>query len=80
MEDKSFVSISEGARHIGVSEMFLRRRCRDSWDGLRPKFYRIGGAKGRLRFRKSELDAFMESYEGISPAIEIKSKDVIAAE
>jgi hypothetical protein len=77
MEDP-FVSISEGARHIGVSDMFLRRRCRDSWNGLRPRFYRIGGVKGRLRFRKSELTAFMEAYEGVSaPAANAGNKESV---
>ncbi len=71
MEDQDqFVDIREAAKHLGVHEMFLRRRCRDSWDGLKPRFYRIGGIKGRLRFRKSELNAFMESYEGVSGARE----------
>jgi len=76
MEDQ-FISIAEAARHIGMSELFLRRRCRDGWDGLRPKFYRIGGVKGRLRFRKTEVSAFMEAYEGISGSREIKSKETV---
>jgi hypothetical protein len=76
MEDQ-FVDIREAAKHLGVNELFLRRRCSDSWDGLRPRFYRIGGIKGRLRFRKSELNTFMEAYEGMSAASEIKSKEAV---
>jgi excisionase family DNA binding protein len=73
--DEQFIDISEAAKHLGVHEMFLRRRCSDRWDGLRPRFYRIGGVRGHLRFRKSELNTFMESYEGLSPSINAVSKD-----
>jgi excisionase family DNA binding protein len=77
MEDQDqFVDIREAARHLGVSEMFLRRRVSDRWDGLKLKFYRIGGVKGRLRFRKSELTTFMQAYEGVSAGIEIKKEAV----
>jgi excisionase family DNA binding protein len=75
---EQFIDISEAAKHLGVHEMFLRRRVSDRWDGLKPRFYRIGGARGHLRFRKSELDAYMEAYEGISGASEVKSKEAVA--
>ena len=71
--EEQFIDISEAAKHLGVHEMFLRRRCSDRWNGIKPRFYRIGGVKGRLRFRRSELTSFMEAYEGISGAVEVKS-------
>jgi excisionase family DNA binding protein len=77
--EEHFIDISEAAKHLGVHEMFLRRRCSDRWDGLRPRFYRIGGVRGHLRFRKSELNTFMEAYEGISVPREIKSKETVTA-
>jgi hypothetical protein len=78
--EEPFVNISEGARYIGVSEIFLRRRCSDRWDGVKPKFYRISGPRGRLRFLKSELAAYMSQYEGISGTREVKTETVPAAE
>jgi excisionase family DNA binding protein len=79
MQQEQFIDISEAAKHLGVHEMFLRRRVSDRWNGLKPRFYRIGGVKGRLRFRKSELDAYMQAYEGISPAINAGNKETVTA-
>jgi excisionase family DNA binding protein len=78
--EEQFIDISEAAKHLGVHEMFLRRRISDRYDGLKPRFYRIGGVKGRLRFRKSELNTFMEAYEGISGATETKKESVTPTE
>jgi hypothetical protein len=63
--DQSLLSIEQASQYIGMTQIFLRRRCNDKAGNLRPKFYRLGG---RLKFRKEDLDTFVQFYEGASHA------------
>jgi excisionase family DNA binding protein len=61
MENK-LLTTAEAATLLGVSKAFLER---DRWAGARVPFVRVGARA--VRYRRSDLDAFVESHKHVSP-------------
>ena len=61
--DNQLIGIEEASRYIGMTQIFLRRRCSEKCLLPKPEFYRIGN---RLKFKKEDLDAFLLFYKNAS--------------
>jgi len=64
----ALMGLKAAAVHLDVSPSWVRERCSNKYDGLRLTSYRIAG---RLKFRKSDLDAYIDFYRN-TPASESK--------
>ena len=47
-----FVGIDDAAKFLDVNPSFVRKRCQDSWQGVRIPSYKIAG---RLKFLRKDL-------------------------
>jgi hypothetical protein len=76
---QNLINLEEAAAYLDVSPSYIRLRCSDKWPSLRITSYRIAG---RLKFRKSELDSYVNFFQNasVSEAKEESSSGTPAAE
>jgi excisionase family DNA binding protein len=63
MQQEKLITTKEAAIFLGVSVAFLER---DRWAGAKVPFVRVGD-RG-VRYRPSDLQAYVESRVGLQPA------------
>jgi excisionase family DNA binding protein len=69
-EMEKLLTTLEAANLLSVKPWFLIRRTKDSWQGVRLPFVRLGN---RLRFRASDLESYAKLWEN-EPSSQSKNR------
>ena len=70
-EKDEFLDTDELAQILGLSPGTLRTW---RWSGAGPKFHRLNGIAGPVRYRRDDVEAWL-AHQAIDPAKKVKNKE-----
>ena len=65
-DDNALMDTAQAAEYLNMTERFM---IDTRWKGDGPRYIKIGGKFGRVRYRRADLDAWVEQHV-VDPGVE----------